>query len=445
MRLKALASIALVAGFVAVSPGAAAQDAPDGTPLVRMRNGHGSDLLFRLNPRTLQQVGRPIRTFRNGTGLAISPDRSRLAFADGAQRRSDRARRRTARIHFVDLDGWRSRGVARVGRDSWLTIEWVSDDRVVAVAGDTGGRQRLLWVDMNSRKVVARRPYAGCAINTVPVPGGLAIPLAPPEGVGRLRILLLDPNGGVRTIALDGIWAGSNYDDGGEVLTPAVTADPDGGRLYVVAARGTLVAEVELATGAVTYHAIDARGASDAFGGSLRVGAKGGTAGGAFAGSLRAHAAKGNVDVWSRQAVWAGDGRIALTGNHWPRPRGRVFDGPIPLGVRMLDTRSWTVATLDPRPDTMHVAGGMVLAAGTRYFDAGERTKSTGLLAFDSSGRRAWTRFRGRPVALLGSRGGLAYAWTRRTRTAYVLELATGRTLHSIGTGQRIPFLLSAP
>jgi hypothetical protein len=93
----------------------------------------------------------------------------------------------------------------------------------------------------------------------------------------------------------------------------------------------------------------------------------------------------------------------------------------------------------------MHVAGGMVLAAGTRDFDAGERMKSTGLLAFDSSGRRAWTRFRGRPVALLGSRGGLAYAWTRRTRTAYVLDLATGRTLHSIGTGQRIPFLLSAP
>ena len=428
MRLIALASHAVVAVFVAVSPGAAAQDTPDGAPLVRMRDGHGSDLLFRLNPRTLQPVGRPIRTFRNGTGLSISPDGKTLAFADGAQPRSGRAARRRARIHFVDLDGWRSRGVARVGRDSWLTIAWVSDDRVVAVAGDTGGRQRLLWVDMNSRKVVARRPYAGWAINTVPVPGGLAIPLAPPEGVGPLRMLLLAPTGGVRTIALDGIRAGSDYDDGGEVLTPAVTVDPDGGRLYVVAARGTLAAEVELATGAVAYHALAPSAAS-----------------GAFGSSLLAHAAKGNVEVWWRQAVWAGDGRIALTGDHWPRPRGRLSDGPIPLGVRILDTRTWTVATLDPRPDTMHVAGGMVLAAGTRYFDAGERTESTGLLAFDSSGHRAWTRFRRRPVALLGSRGPLAYAWTRRTRTAFVLDLATGRTLHTIGTGRRIPFLLSPP
>jgi hypothetical protein len=31
-----------------------------------MKDGHGSDLLFRLNPQTLQQVGRPIRAFRGG-------------------------------------------------------------------------------------------------------------------------------------------------------------------------------------------------------------------------------------------------------------------------------------------------------------------------------------------------------------------------------------------
>jgi len=47
-----------------------------------------------------------------------------------------RRRERSARIHFVDLAGWRSKGVARVGRDSWLTIGWVSGDRVVAVAGE---------------------------------------------------------------------------------------------------------------------------------------------------------------------------------------------------------------------------------------------------------------------------------------------------------------------
>ena len=414
MRLKAPTLAALAAVLVAV-PTASAQDTPANTPLVRMRDGHGSDLLFRLNPRTLQQVGRPIRTFRNGTGLSISPDGTRLAFADGAHPRHPRARRRTARVHFVNLTKWRSMGVARVGRESWLTLGWASRDRVVAVADDGVGRQRLLWVDASTRKVLARRAYSGWAAYTLPIAGGLALQVGPAEGVGPLRILLLDANGGVRTVTLDGIRTGANYDDGGEVLTPAVTVDPDGGRLYAVAVRGTLVAEVELATGAVSYH------------------------------SLGASAAKGNVEVWWRQAVWAGDGRIALTGDHWPRPRGRLPDGPIPLGVRMIDTRTWTIDTLDPRPNTMHVAGGMVLAAGTRYFDAGERTESTGLLAFDASGRRAWTRFRGRPVALLGSRGSLVYAWVRWKHTAYVLDRDSGRTLHTIRTGVRVPFLLSPP
>jgi hypothetical protein len=412
MGLKAPPLVALAAVLVAV-PTASAQDTSADTPLLRMRDGHNSDLLFRLSPRTLQQVGRPIRTFRGGSGVSITPDGARLAFADGAHPRG-RHRARSARIHFVDVAKWRSMGVARVGRHGWLTVGWVSRDRLVAAAGEGPGRQRLLWVDARTRKVIARRPYSGWTVNYVPIAGGLALALAPSEGVGPLRILLLDANGGVRTVELDGIRAGSNYEDGGEVLTPAVTADPDRGRLYAVAARGQLAAEVELATGAVTYH------------------------------SLGASAAKGNVDVWWRQAVWTGDGRIALTGDHWPRPRARVFDGPIPLGVRMIDTRTWTVTTLDPRPDTMHVAGGTVLAAGTRYLKPG-RTKSTGLLAFDESGGRAWKRFRGRPVALLGSRGSLVYAWVRRERTAYVLDRDSGRTLHTIRTGKRIPFLLSPP
>ena len=424
MRLKALASITLAAGVVAVPP-AAAQDASPETPLVRMRDGHNSDLLFRVNPRTLQQVGRPIRTFRGGTDLRISPDGSRLAFADGAQRRG-RLRQRSARIHFVDIAGWRSMGVARIGRYDWFTVGWASRDRLVAIAGEGSGRQRLLWVDATTRKVIARRPYAGWTVNNVSVPGGLALALAPSEGVGPLRILLLDANGGVRTVKLDGIKAGSNYDPGGQVLTPAITVDPDGGRLYALAARGQLVAEVELASGAVAYHALDAASARG--------------------GSLRARAAKGNVDVWWRQATWAGSGRIAVTGSHWPRPRRRAPEGPIPFGVSVIDTRTWTVDTLDPRPDTMLVAEGRVLAAGTRFFIRPRRDpESTGLLGFDDTGRRVFTRFRGRQVALLGSRGRLGYVWLRSTRRAYVIDLDNGRTVNSIRTGKRIPFLLSPP
>jgi hypothetical protein len=46
-------------------------------------------------------------------------------------------------------------------------------------------------------------------------------------------------------------------------------------------------------------------------------------------------------------------------------------------------------------------------------------------------------------VALLGSRGELGYVWVRRTRTAHVIDLKNGRTLNTIRTGNRVPFLLS--
>ena len=149
------------------------------------------------------------------------------------------------------------------------------------------------------------------------------------------------------------------------------------------------------------------------------------------------------MGVWWRHAVWAGDGRIAVTGDHWPPIRGRrLSDGPVPFGVRMIDTATWTISTFDPRPDSMHVGGDTILASGTRWFDAGRRSRSIGLLGFDHAGKRAFTRFVGRQVVLLGSRGNLGYVWVRRTRTAHVIDMADGRTLKTIRTGQRVPFLL---
>jgi hypothetical protein len=415
MRLKTLALTLLAASALPAAPAGAT---PADVPLVRMRDGHGSDLLFRLNPATLQQIGRPIRTFRGGSDLSISPDGSKLAFADPWQ--LGRRRSPSARIHFVDIAGWRSMGVARLGRRGWLTVGWAGADRVVAAMEVGSGRQRLVWVDASSRKVVARRAYSGWNVNSLSVPGGLAVVLGPAEGVGPVRILLADEHGGIRTIRVDGIRAGAEYaepsDASGQVLTPAVTVDHEAGRLYVVAARGLLVAEVDLASGLVAYH------------------------------SLGASASKGNVGVWWRHAVWAGGGRIAVTGHHWPAVRGRREPAgpvPVPFGLRMIDTSDWSIATLDARTDSMHVADGAVLASGTLFFRGGRRTESTGLLAFDDAGRRAYTRFRGRPVVLLGSRGSLGYLWIRRTRTAHVIDLGSGRTLNTIRTGRRVPFLLS--
>ena len=225
----------------------------------------------------------------------------------------------------------------------------------------------------------------------------------------------MDGDARLRTIVLEGIRAGgTEARRRGRFLTPGLTVDPEGGRLYVVAANEPLVAELELTSGAVSYH------------------------------SLGASASKGNVDVWYRQAAWAGDGRIAVTGERWRPARGRrPPPPPEPFGVRVIDTRDWSITTLDWRATGMQVAGDTLLATGTRWFPSGGRpAEYTGLLAF-AGGRPAFHRFAGRDVVLCGSRGNLGYVWVRRMRTVHVIDLRDGRTLREVSTGRRPPFLLS--
>jgi hypothetical protein len=247
MRPAALALALLSAASLA--PAAAAQERPANSPLVRMRDGHGSDLLFRVHPRTLRPLSRPIRTFRSGSDMALTADGRRMAYTGGWRAGSS--------IHFVDLAGWRSLGVARLGRMGPLGVGWVGPSRVVAIAGEGFGRQRLLWVDVGSRKVVARRGYTGRRIDHLPVPGGHALALAPTDEVGPLRLLIADATGGTRSVTIDGIAAGGNESEArARYRKPALAVDHEGGRLFVVAARGLLVAEVGLASGEVSYPAL---------------------------------------------------------------------------------------------------------------------------------------------------------------------------------------------
>ena len=75
--------------------------------------------------------------------------------------------------------------------------------------------------------------------------------------------------------------------------------------------------------------------------------------------------AKLNAGTW-RAACWLGDGRRAVWGSG-SRVVGDVpaeqHSGQRPSGLKLIDTRTWTVRTLHPRP-RRHLAGGQ--AAGLR-------------------------------------------------------------------------------
>jgi hypothetical protein len=389
-------------------------------PLVRLverADGHG-DRLTRVDPRTLRPLAPGLPTFLDGFAGVYSPDGRLFAYGNGFDGR--------ALVQLVDVQRWSTRATLTLGGDGPVSLSWAGPDRLIAVAGEgSSGPQRLLVVAVPGGEVLARRKFRGRRLADAATPLGRVMLVAPERGIGAARILLAGVDGSLRAIELARIRAGGNEGRrrGARFRAPGLTVEPEAGVAYVIGAGPMLAARIELASGVVSYHRLRASGAP-----------------------RRAAAAKGNVAAWSREATWLGDGRIAVTGHYEPpyRPGRRLRAANRPFGVRLVDTRDWTIRTLHPDATLMHRAGERLLATGTTWYDGWRRSRSTGLLAFDLQGRRAFTRFRGADVSILGSHGRLAYVWVRPTRMLHVLSLRSGRSLRSerVGPG-RLPFLLS--
>jgi len=387
----------LVAVVSVLLAGAAAPPAAAEGPLLRLIDGRESDRIVRVNPRTLDPISRPIETFRRGWSRDFSPDGRFLAYAASA---------RPARIHLIDVVRWRSVGVLRSGDIGTLT--WARDDRLI----EAGGTEiRVLAVP--GGRLVARHRLDRFWVDIEAIPNGVALLTQPRRNLAPAGLLLADGDGGLRRIRLDQIESGGSRRVS---LRPALAVDASGGRAYVVAPRAPLVAEIDLTSGAVSYH------------------------------PLGASAAKGDEEAWWRDAQWTAGGQIAITGDHMPRPQrnGRPAAGPIPYGLRLVDPRDWSIRTVHRRTNVLDTAGDRLLANGTTWNAGWRKATSTGLVAFDLSGRPAFDRFAGKDIAVLGDHGPYAYVWVRPDRMLHVLDLRTGRTVNTIPTvSARLPTLLT--
>jgi hypothetical protein len=390
MNAKHVAVVtALLAG--AAAPPAAAED-----PLLRLIDGRVRDQLVRVNPRTLEPTSRPIETFRRGWSLDFSPDGRYLARAASA---------RPARIHLIDVVRWRSAGVLRRGDIGTLT--WARDDRLVEA-----GASEIRVLAVPGGRLVARHILKRYWVDSESIPNGVALLTQPRRELAPATLLLADGDGGLTRIRLDRIESGGNRR---VTLRPALAVDAAGGRAFVVAPRKPLVAEIDLTSGAVSYH------------------------------SLGASAAKGSEEAWWRDAAWTAGGQIAITGERMPRPlrHGRPPAGPIPYGLRLVDPSDWSVRTLSRRTNVLEMAGDRLLAHGTTWNAGWRKSKSTGLIAFDLGGRPAFDRFAGKDVVVFGHHGRYAYVWVRPDRMLHVLNRLTGRTVNTIPTvPARLPTLL---
>jgi hypothetical protein len=413
----------LVAALLLAAVAAAAAQAPD-TPVLRMVDrARGGDALVRVDPVTLEPMSPPLGGFREAGGYVYSPDGRLLALGTGFDA--------SGGVEIVDVEGWsRVRSIEVARRGPVWPLAWPDERRLLAARYTGPGRTQIVLLDPVDGRVIARHGVGGVS-RVEAVPSGVAMVSAPTNRVGPARVVTVDIDGSLRSVALDRIDAG--YDprrgprDSERLREPGFAVDPEAGRAYVVAPGPPLVAEVDLSSGAVEYHRVSLRPAGPPWSPGRASAAKG---------------ARGDSRV--RDARWLGDGAIAVTGEDRRYGRRGVLRLVRALGVWRVDTESWTASLLARRPSMIALAGGRLLAVG-RYGPGWDHRgrRDAGLLAFEPSGRRAFRRFAGEDVSIYGAHGERVYAWVRRTRRLHTVDVTSGESLHRRTVGPaRLPWLL---
>jgi hypothetical protein len=215
----------------------------------------------------------------------------------------------------------------------------------------------------------------------------LVVLAAPQEGIGAVSVLVIDANGGIQTRVLERIEGGSErIGEGAELgvndLRPALAVD--GERAFVFSPSG-LAAEVDLSSLEVDYHPlVHGRRAT-------RTPAK------RYIGS----------SVWAQTLA---DGLIAVTGSS-SRPYvdkdGNEQILREPAGLELVDTRDWSVRSIDPSADSFAFVSDqlltrdLLLATGSRW-DSGQEGGSapTGVSAYALDGQRLFRVFKNRHAAV---------------------------------------------
>jgi hypothetical protein len=155
--------------------------------------------------------------------------------------------------------------------------------------------------------------------------------------------------------------------------------------------------------------------------------------------------AKLGAGTW-RGACWLGDGTLAVSGGHTSILGDTAAEQRMhrrPSGLKLIDTRTWTVRTLDPAATGVAWRAGRLLSFGGSWDVDAQRDRGVGLTLYGPGD--------GPPRQLLGTRmvvdahlnGDLAYADVDNGYGGMghvVVSLPDGRVLAS--SDRPVPFLL---
>jgi hypothetical protein len=344
-----------------------------------------------LNPRTLEQLKRGVVRLGDAESTVLSPNGRRMAVGGSA-----------FGVRVVDVSRMKllSKGTGR--RLGWSIdpISWPTSGRLLALEWHQRlPGNRLVVIDPVARRVLRRTPVEPLSCWEVAGRDLVAISSSP-ESIGPARVLVIDPNGAMRSVALDRIPAGGRMEGSEEdptyrLASPGLAVDPVGRRAYVPG-QAPLLAEIDLDSLTVTYRELA---------------------------SSRSLAARTKVVTgWTREAAWLGDGRIAVAGAEYDGLRST------PSGLVVIDVGSGTVRTVEPRSSVSLASRGIVLAAGGTYDGQTEVESGMGITAFAPDGEQFWHALGDQAVWWAQAAGGYAYVAgpDAYPPTVRVIDLANG-------------------
>jgi hypothetical protein len=349
----------------------------DSKPLFGIAGEWREQKLVRVDRRSLRPLPGPsLEIFKGVSTWAFSPGRSRLALGTACQ-----AGISLGTLQLVDVR--RMRPVACFAIGNLRALAWPTPNRLLAVVDSP---LHVVLIDAKAHRIIHRTPLEGVWVSSAR-PGDRLLVLTGRSFDEPERLVVADARGSVRTVKLDAPRA-SDF-----------VVDPNGRRAYVVS--GATVAEVDLDNLAVAYHQLRERTS---------------VLGRVLAWLVPAAEAK-EVQREMRRTLWVGDGLIASFGSDVTTDGSRFTS--VPVGLRLIDTRTWTVRMVDEQVSFALLAGDVVLAAGTREI---------GLVAYDRNGTKRFQLFRGRSLAAVETYRGRAYVDVGR-RAPQVVDVRTGRVV----------------
>ncbi len=362
---RPFAALFVLAVVVAPSWDAAEPAAAREPVAVFSRFDGGGQILARLAPGSLRP-GRPrLQLGEYHQDWSFSPDGSRLALGLGGQ--GDACARG---ICIVDVGTMRIAGYVHAPT-AVEAVAWLRPRRIVGV--HQGGS--VFVADPVTETVIGSRdlPFQPYSPPVARTSEGLAVlmPSQPPQ------LVVANAHGDVRRVALPRLERGA-----------ALAAAPRGKRAFVTSAGGP-VAEVSLRTMTVRYHRVPTP-----------------------------------HDARRLEALWLGDGRLAVSGD----PNA---------GVTVIDTSTWTTRTVAPGATSARLAGGRLLVYSQAFRP---RSRGIGLRVYTRDGRRLVRHLFGDrhlQVEVLGANVAVFRPYDSRTRATEIVRARTGALLRTVASPPR--------